>query len=253
MVELQGRVVVVTGAGRGIGRAIAEKMADEGARVIVNDLDADGVAETAKAIDGIAVPGDAASEVGVAALIEQATEKAGPIDVFFANAGVPGLGGVDASEDEWRLTLEVNLMAHVRTARILVPQWLERGGGRLVVTASAAGLLTMPGAAPYSAAKHAVVAFAEWLSITYRDRGVIAQCFCPLGVDTAMLAQTGEFGELARRDGVATTAEAAQAVWDGMQDDRMLIFTNDKVRRYYANRAADTDQWLRRMNAAVTG
>ncbi|HZZ45338.1 MAG TPA: SDR family oxidoreductase [Pseudonocardia sp.] len=250
--ELRDRVVVVTGAGRGIGRALAEKMASEGARVVVNDLNADAVAETAKAVNGIAVPGDAASEAGVAALIESATEQAGPIDVFFANAGVPGMGGVDASEDEWRLTLEVNLLAHVRTARILVPQWLERGGGRLVVTASAAGLLTMPGAAPYSAAKHAVVAFAEWLSITYRDRGIVAQCLCPLGVDTAMLAQTGEFGELARRDGVITTAEAAEAVWQGMQDDRMLILTHDKVGRYYVNRAKDTDEWIRRMNGAVS-
>lgn len=248
--EIRDRVVVVTGAARGIGRAIAEKMAVEGARVVVNDLDADLVGEVADAIGGTAAPGDAASEAGVAALIE-AAERVGPVEVFFGNAGVPGLGDVTASDADWQRALEINLLAHVRAARILVPEWLARGGGRLVITASAAGLLTMPGAAPYAASKHAAVAFAEWLSLTYGDRGVVVQCICPQGVQTQMLTQMGSFGDAAVQNGALTATDVADEVWRGLRDDRMLILPHPQVSRYYLNRATDTDRWLRGMRTLL--
>ena len=135
------RAVVVTGAGRGIGLAIAAKLAEEGARVVVNDLDADAAREAAALIGATAIPGDAASEAGVEALIGAARAHLGQIDIFFANAGTAIGVGLDSTEEAWATALEVNVMAHVRAARLLVPEWLERGGGRFVVTASAAGLL----------------------------------------------------------------------------------------------------------------
>lgn len=249
--DVRDQAVVVTGAARGIGRAIAAKMAAEGARVVVNDLDADGVERTAREVGGVAVPGDAASEAGVAALIEAAENQVGPIDIYFGNAGVISLGDATATEADWAKSLEVNLMAHVRTARILVPRWLERGGGRLVITASAAGLLTSPGAAAYAASKHAVVGFAEWLSVTYGGRGIVVQCICPQGVDTPMLQSMGSFGQSATHDGTITPEQVAEEAWQGLQDDRMLILPHPEVRRYYRMRADDTDRWLRGMRKLV--
>jgi NAD(P)-dependent dehydrogenase (short-subunit alcohol dehydrogenase family) len=245
VVEIRDRVVVVTGAARGIGRAIAEKMSAEGARVVVNDLNAASLDEVANAIGGLAVPGDAASEDGVAALIETTTAQLGPIDVFIGNAGVVGIGDVEAPESAWSHTLEVNLMAHVRAARLLVPGWVERGGGRMIITASAAGLLTAPGAAPYAASKHAAVAFAEWLSMTYGDHGVVVQCICPQGVDTDMLNDLGDFGKVAIQNGTIAPADVAEEVWRGMQDNRSLILPHPEVRDHYISRATDTDRWLR--------
>jgi NAD(P)-dependent dehydrogenase (short-subunit alcohol dehydrogenase family) len=250
--SVRGQVVVVTGAGRGIGQAIAAKLAGEGARVVVNDLDGELAENVAAGLGGIAVGGDAATETGVEMLIETAERRVGPIDVFFGNAGVPGLGDVTAEDAIWMHTLEVNLLAHVRAARILVPRWLERGGGRLVITASAAGLLTMPGAAPYAASKHAAVAFAEWLSLTYGQRGVVVQCLCPQGVDTQMLEQMGSHGRAAVQNEALTADEVAEEVWRALDDDRMLILPHPQVRRYYRNRAEDTERWIRGMRTLLS-
>ena len=176
---LRGAGVVVTGAGNAIGRALAYRLAEAGARVVVNDLDGDACAAVAREIGGIAVPGDAASEAGVAEVVAAARGALGFIDAWFANAGVE-TGPAD-TEDARAKSWSVNVMGHVRAARALVPDWIERGGGRFVATTSAAGLLTMLGSAPYSVSKHAVVAHAEWLSATYGDRGVVVQCLCPQG------------------------------------------------------------------------
>ena len=171
--DVTGLGVVVTGAAGGIGRAIAEMLVGRGARVVVNDLDEQATRRTVEQIGAVPVAGDAAGRAGVAELVAGATARLGRIDVYFANAGVDGGGGLDSSEQQWATAMEVNVLAHVRAAELLVPQWLTSGGGRLVVTASAAGLLCMVGNAPYSVSKHAAVAFAEWLSITYGGRGVV--------------------------------------------------------------------------------
>ena len=201
---LQGRGVVVTGAGRGIGRALATRMAAEGARVVVNDLDPATAQAVADEIGGTAVPGDVSSADGVRAVIGSATEALGRIDVFFANAGIDGAGGPDSlqtTDEVWARVMDVNVMAHVRAARELVPRWLEDGlGGRFVVTASAAGLLTMIGSAPYSVTKHAAVGFAEWLSVTYGARGIDVHAICPQGVQTTMLEDAGPLQALLSRD-----------------------------------------------------
>ena len=242
--ELQGQGVVVTGAGHGIGRAIATRMAAEGARVIVNDLDVDAAEQVARHIGGTAVPGDAASREGVAGLIAASRDHLGSIDIYFANAGVDMGRGLQASEQQWATSLEVNVMAHVRAAQLLVPTWLEEGRGRFVVTASAAGLLSMLDAPPYAVTKHAAVAFAEWLSITYGHRGITVQAVCPQGVQTRMLAEAGPLRELLSRDGALTPEDVAEAVWRGLAEGRFLILPHPQVRDYYASRAADTDRWL---------
>jgi len=249
--DVRDRGVVVTGAGHGIGRAIAARLAAEGARVVVNDLDAEAAEAVARRIGGHPVPGDAASAQGVRALVAAARDHLGAIDVYVANAGVDLGHGLDTPEEAWARTLDVNVLAHVRAARELVPEWLESGGGRFVVTASAAGLLTMLGRPAYAVSKHAAVAFAEWLSITYGDRGVTVQVVCPQAVTTRMLEETGPVKRLLRRDGLLAPEQVAQAVWEGLQDDRFLILPHPQVAGYYRQRATDPDRWLagmRRLN-----
>lgn len=248
MTIIKGQGVVVTGAAGGIGRALAARLAAEGARVVVNDLDPAATQATANEIGAVAVPGDAASEAGIESLVIAAREILGEIDVWFANAGIVRGLSLEASEAEWAASWEVNTMAHVRAARLLVPEWLERGGGRFVVTASAAGLLTALGAAPYSVTKHGAVAFAEWLSATYRHRGIVVQAICPQGVLTDMLAATGPMRTILVGDGALTPDEVAEVTWRGLQDDRFLILPHPEVGDYYRHRATDPDRWLGGMN-----
>ncbi len=248
--RLNGRGVVVTGAGRGIGRALARRLAAEGARVVVNDLDAAGAEAVATEIGGTAVPGDASSAAGVEALVDAATEALGRIDVYCANAGIDGAGGpggadsLQTSDEHWQRVIDVNVMAHVRAARLLVPRWLESGGGRFVVTASAAGLLTMIGSAPYSVTKHAAVGFAEWLSVTYGHRGIVVQAICPQGVRTQMLEEAGPLQDLLSHDAALEPEQVADAWVASLEDDRFLVLPHPEVAGYYAARATDTDRWL---------
>ncbi|MDC5696570.1 SDR family oxidoreductase [Intrasporangium calvum] len=242
------RTAVVTGAARGIGRAIAQRLVDEGLHVVVNDVDADELATTAAAIGADAMPGDAASTAGVDALVSQALAHLGTIDLFVANAGITSGAGLDATDDDWARLLEVNVLSQVRAARRLVPHWLEAGHGRLVLTASAAGLLTMLGDLPYSVTKHGSVALAEWLAATYRHRGIVVQAVCPLGVDTRILEEAGPLKDLLTRDGTLAPEDVAESVWQGLQGDAIHVLPHPSVRDYYAGRAADPDAWLGGMN-----
>lgn len=248
MITVQGQGVVVTGAAGGIGRALAERLVAEGARVVINDLDPERTEKTAAEIGAHAIAGDAASEEGVAALIGGARAYLGQVDAYFANAGVVRGIGLDATEDEWATSWEINTMAHVRAARLLVPEWLERGGGTFVVTASAAGLLSSLETATYAVTKHGAVAFAEWLSATYRHRGLVVHAICPQGVQTDMLANSGPMEKLLVADGARTPEEVADATWTAMQEGRFLVLPHPQVADYYRNRAQDTDRWLGGMN-----
>lgn len=245
MGALQGKGVVVTGAGRGIGRALAVRAAAEGARVVVNDLDEGNATAVAQEIGGTAIPGDVTAPE---ALIDAATGHLGRIDVFFANAGIDGAGGPDslqAPDDVWDRVVDVNVMAHVRAARALVPRWLEDGqGGRFVVTASAAGLLTMIGSAPYSVTKHAAVGFAEWLSVTYGARGIDVHAICPQGVKTHMLEEAGPLQALLSRDSALEPEDVADAAVTAIEEGRFLVLPHPEVAGYYAVRATDTEKWL---------
>ncbi|MFD0210908.1 SDR family oxidoreductase [Streptomyces hirsutus] len=235
--------VVVTGAGGGIGAALARRFAAEGARVVVNDLDAGRAEAVAGEIGGIAVPGDASATVA-----EARDALGGTIDVYCANAGLASAGSEAAGEEVWARAWDVNVMAHVRAAEALLPAWLERGGGRFVSTVSAAGLLTMIGAAPYSVTKHGAYAFAEWLSLTYRHRRIKVHAICPQGVRTDMLAGTGSAGDLVLRPTAIEPEDVAEALFKGMGEARFLILPHPEVAGFYQARAAHPDRWLTNMN-----
>ncbi|MFJ5532341.1 SDR family oxidoreductase [Streptomyces sp. NPDC093261] len=244
MVEaVQDAGVVVTGAGGGIGAALARRFAAEGARVVVNDIDAGRAKAVADEIGGIAVPGDASTIVA-----EARDALGGTVDIYCANAGL-GSGGTEAAGEEvWAQAWDVNVMAHVRAARALLPAWLERGEGRFVSTVSAAGLLTMIGAAPYSVTKHGAYAFAEWLSLTYRHRGLKVHAICPQGVRTDMLTASGSAGELVLVPTAIDPADVADALLKGIAQDRFLILPHPEVAAYYQARATEPDHWLTNMN-----
>ncbi|MFJ7902519.1 SDR family oxidoreductase [Streptomyces sp. NPDC096198] len=244
MVEaVQDAGVVVTGAGGGIGAALARRFAAEGARVVVNDIDAERAKAVADEIGAYAVPGDASAIVA-----EARDALGGTVDIYCANAGL-GSGGTEAADEEvWERAWDVNVMAHVRAARALLPDWLERGRGRFVSTVSAAGLLTMIGAAPYSVTKHGAYAFAEWLSLTYRHRGLAVHAICPQGVRTDMLTAAGSAGELVLVPTAIEPGQVADALMAGIAEDRFLILPHPEVAEYYQVRAAEPDRWLTQMN-----
>ncbi|MET9484904.1 SDR family oxidoreductase [Streptomyces sp. NPDC006638] len=243
MSSVQGARVVVTGAGGGIGAALARRFAAEGAKVVVNDLDADKATAVADGIGALTVPGDAS-------LIVEAAREAlgGTVDIYCANAGLGSGGDGLAGDDIWADAWDVNVMAHVRAVRALLPDWLERGSGRFVSTVSAAGLLTMIGAAPYSATKHAALAYAEWLSLTYRHRGLKVHAICPQGVRTDMLTASGTAGELVLAPTAVEPEAVADALFTAMAEDRFLVLPHPEVARYAQARAGDPDRWLRGMN-----
>jgi len=248
MTNVSGAGVVVTGAGSGIGRAIALRLAADGARVVVNDLDAAAAAAVAAEAGGYALPGDVGTGPGVAGLVEAAAGLLGGIDVYCSNAGTVAGAGPEAPDDQWQRAWEVNTMAHVRAARALLPGWLDRGAGTFVVTASAAGLLTMLGAAPYSATKHAAVGFSEWLAATYAHRGLTVHCICPQGVRTRMLAGSGPAGDVVLAGAAIEPEQVADALAAAMRDGRFLVLPHPEVHDYYVQRATDTGRWLRGMS-----
>ncbi|OPX16247.1 SDR family oxidoreductase [Gordonia sp. i37] len=259
--EIQNTVAVVTGAGGGIGGAIARALSVAGVRVVLTDLDSDAVARTAEAIieaggQAIALAGDASDNAHIDDVLATAGEHFGPVDLYFANAGIGGAAGLDVTDDDWDTVIDVNLMAHVRAARRLVPEWSERGRGYFVSTASAAGLLTQLGSATYSVTKHAAVGFAEWLSATYGDAGIRVSCLCPMGVDTKLLrpdhAPDTDGERLMQRavetaGAVITPEEVADLVLAAIADERFLILPHPEVLEMYRQKGADYDRWLRGM------
>ena len=254
MSPFDNQVVVVTGGGAGIGAAYARMFAGQGAKVVVNDLDGDAAQATAKEVGGWAVVGDASTEAGIEQLISTARDLAGPIEVYCANAGVARGGMVDVAEKAWDVSWQVNVMAHVRAAKLLMPQWVSQGHGRFVSTVSAAGLLSIPGAAPYAVTKHAALAYAEWLFITYADAGLRVQAVCPQGVRTRMFDDSGAAGKALMADSVIEADDVAAALLAAIDADQFLVLPHPEVGPMYAGRAADPDRWLtgmRRQNRSL--
>jgi NAD(P)-dependent dehydrogenase (short-subunit alcohol dehydrogenase family) len=251
---------VVTGGASGIGRAMSVRFAALGAAVTVADLHEDGANATAAAIIDAggrarAEPCDVRREADIVRLVERATSTFGPIDLFCSNAGVPAGGGPEAPDEVWTLAWEVHTMAHVWAARAVLPGMLERGHGYLLHTASAAGLLTNLGAAPYAVTKHAAVAFAEWLAITYGDAGISVSCLCPQGVRTPLLE--GAADELAGAVVLASgellePEQVADAVVAGLAAEQFLILPHPVVTDYWRAKVADYDRWLRGMRRLQT-
>jgi NAD(P)-dependent dehydrogenase (short-subunit alcohol dehydrogenase family) len=262
--ELAGKVTVVTGGASGIGAALCRRFAAEKASVVVADVDAPGAAAVAQEIDGLAVAGDMSVEADVTALIDAALLSFGRIDVFCANAGIlwgsrpddpTAVIGPDAPDEAWDRIWRVNVLAHVYAARALVPLMLDQGGGHIVVTASAAGLLTMLGNAPYSVTKHAALGFAEWLAITYGDRGLRVSCLCPQLVRTGMLADAAPSAEQQgiANLGVLEPEVVADKVVEAIQDGRFLILPHPEVAGYFQRKADDYDRWLAGMRRLQSG
>lgn len=238
--------VVVTGAAGGIGFAMAQRFVQDGARVVVNDVDADACHAAAQELGCHAAPGDAASTAGVRSLLSAAREHLDEVDLFCANAGVE-LGGLDTDE-AWQTTWEVNVMAHVRAFRELAPRWLARGRGRFLVTASAAGLLMMPGAAAYTATKHAALAHAEWLAVTYGAKGITVQALCPMGVRTAMARTDTAAGAVVLGPTLIEAEAVAEEVVAALGDDRFLILPHPEVAVFEQHKATDRQRWLAGMS-----
>ncbi len=266
--------VVVTGAAGGIGRALAARAVGEGARVVVSDVDEARLRATATELGAHPVVADLATDEGVTVLVDAAVAHLGDIDTWIGNAGIQGGLGLETPDATWQLAHEINVMAHVRAARLLVPRWLERDPGvgagteagphadagtgtdpdaprrprgRFVVTASAAGLLTMLGAAPYSVSKHGAVAFAEWIAATYGHRGIDVHILAPQGVETDIYHSAGPVQGLLTIDGLLQPEDVAAALFDAVEQGRMLVLPHPRVAEYYRARAENPDRWVRGM------
>jgi len=246
--HLQNKAIVVTGGASGIGAALCREFASHSPRgIIVADIDEAGAERVANDIDGVAIGVDVANEEAIQHLVREATRHIGPIDLFCSNAGVGCEGGLEATNGDWQRLWEINLMSHVYAARAVLPSMLERKQGYLLQTASAAGLLTQLGSAPYAVTKHAAVAFAEWLSITYWDAGIRVSCLCPQGVRTPLLEATPPGINAMLMPTVIEPEEVARCTVAGIAEERFLILPHAEVAAFYQNRAGDNERWLRGM------
>ncbi len=254
--ELSDKVAIITGAGSGIGRALAQGFAAEGARAVVcTDLDEASAAETAAMIGEVAT--SAALDVGDERAIERVTteteETFGSVDVFVSNAGYGLRGGLDLPTDEWERMMNVHTWSHLSAARAVIPGMIERGGGYLLNTASAAGLLTQIDSGPYAVSKHAAVAFAEWVSINYGEEGIGVSVLCPQAVRTNILGprakemSSDSNARQAAGDGILEADEVAQACIDAIREERFLVLPHPEVATYFQRKATDYDRWLRGM------
>ena len=253
--EISGKTIVVTGAGGGIGRALAQRFAHDGAaRVICADLDLDAAQHVAEGIGGVAMHCDVAQEAQIRALIEHTEAEIGSIDLFCSNAGVLETGGVECPDHVWSRSWDINVMSAVWAARHVVPRMIQRGGGYLLNTASAAGLLNMPGAAPYAVTKHAAVGLAEWLALTYGDQGIGVTVLCPQAVKSAMTQDNP--GSVAEINGLLDPEDVAVICASAVTQNRFLALPHPEVADYLRAKSEDYDRWImgmQRLNARFGG
>ena len=246
--KLADKIVVVTGGGNGIGRALCERFAAEGAKaIVVADVDGDAARQVAGQIGGQAIETDVSREADVARLVTQVIEQHGAIDLFCSNAGIAIDGDENTPTADWARCWDVNVMAHVYAARAVLPAMLARGEGYLLQTVSAAGLLTHPQSATYAVTKHASLAFAEWISIAYGDRGIKVSALCPQGVRTDMLRRAASGGRTFLLDSALEPGQVADEVVRGLEAERFLILPHPDVAEYVRRKAGDHDRWLRGM------
>lgn len=246
--NLQDKTVIVTGGASGIGLALCARFVREGARVVLSDLKADAAKREAERIGAVAVPANVAREAEVKALVDAATERFGRVDLFVSNAGIAVGTDENTPDQEWDLIWHVNTLGHVYAARAVLPQMLARGEGYLLSVASAAGLLTELHSAPYAVTKHAAVAFAEWLAITYGDRGIRVSCLCPEFVRTPMIRNEGEDWAYIQANAISVEA-VVENVMAGLAQEEFLILTHDSTLSAFQGRALDHAKWLSRMRA----
>jgi len=245
---LKDRIIIVTGGANGIGRALCRRFAVEGAKaIVVADVDAHGARSVADEVGGLPVATDVTRESDVRRLVQTTIDKFGGIDLFCSNAGIAVDGGEATPDADWRRSWDVNVMGHVYAARAVLPPMLAAGGGYLLQTVSAAGLLTHIHSATYAVTKHAALAFAEWISVAYGDRGIRVSVLCPQGVKTDMLARAAESGREFLLDTALEPERVADDVVKGIADERFLILPHPEVAEYFRRKAADYDRWLRGM------
>jgi NAD(P)-dependent dehydrogenase (short-subunit alcohol dehydrogenase family) len=243
--EIKDKVVVVTGGANGIGAALCRRFARESAQgVVVADIDEMLAKAVADEIKGTAFHCDVSREEEVKRLVRFAEEKYGGIDLFCSNAGIIAIGGLECPNDQWQRIWEINVMAHVYAGRAIIPGMIKRGGGALMITASAAGLLSQIGSAPYSVTKHAAVGLAENIAITYGDQGIKVFALCPQAVRTAM---AGPDGGVAAVDGLMEPEQLAETVIEGLQKENFLILPHPDVKIYMQRKVSDYDRWLQGM------
>ena len=241
--ELKDKIIVVTGAASGIGRAMALRFHEEGAKKIVcADINLAGAEETAKKVDGVAVEVDVSREKDIAELIKATEKDIGPIDLFCSNAGISIRGGVDVSNDDWQRIWDINVMSHVWAARHLVPRMAKRGGGYLLNTSSAAGLLNQIGSAPYGVTKHAAIGIAEWIALTHGDEGIKVSVLCPQSVRTEMTR--GREGHVAAIDGMLEPEPVAEDVVKAIRDETFLVLPHPEVLGYMRSKTENYDRWI---------
>jgi NAD(P)-dependent dehydrogenase (short-subunit alcohol dehydrogenase family) len=252
--DVTGKVVVITGGARGIGRAMARRFkAAQAETIVVVDIDGDGADQVAREVGGIAMRCDVSDESDVRHLIDEAEALHGPIGIFCSNAGIAVSGGPEAPTRDWQRIWQVNVMAHVFVARHLIPKMLERKGGYLVGTVSAAGLLNHVFAAPYGVTKAAALSFFEWLAIAHGDDGIRVSCLCPQGVKTDMLEAERRVGLEFLTEGALEPEAVADAVLQGISDERFLILPHPEVAEYFRRKATDYDRWLKGMRRLRAG
>jgi len=264
--DIKNRVVVITGGGSGIGEALAHACTVAGAsQVVVADLHGDQAARVADDIGGSAVEIDVRSEDAIRQLVEETESRFGPIGVFASNAGYVTVGGLEDTNERIQQMWEVHVMAHIYAARAVVPQMIANGGGYLLNTASAAGLLTQIGSMSYSVTKSAAVSLAEWLSVTHHHQGIRVSVLCPQAVHTNIMANSPDFvgasdddfdGGVAGGDGVVTPEQVAQSCLTAMSEERFWVLPHPEVADYAVRKATDVDRWLagmRRFQQTLAG
>ena len=254
--KVKDKIIFVTGGANGIGKALCERFAAEGAKkIVVADLDFENAQSVADKINGKAMRLDVSDEAQIKTAVEEVLNEFGQIDLVCSNAGIGGAEGcLEVANDVWQKIYEINVLSHLYLSRAVFPSMLERGDGYFLITASAAGLLTHPTAAPYVVSKHAAVAFAEWLSIAYDERGIKISCLCPQGVKTDLIAsKEGEPENFLVAEAI-TAEECADAVIKGLASENFLILPHTEVAQYIVNKAENYDRWLyslRKIRGAV--
>ena len=241
--DIHNKIAVVTGAGGGIGRALAIALHKAGAKsVVCADINAEAAQATAVEIKGIARAVDVSDSAEIDALVAWTEDTVGPIDLFASNAGILVEGGVDVTDDNWQRIWDINVMAHVWAARAVIPRMAARGGGYLLNTASAAGLLNQIGSAPYGVTKHAAIGLAEWIAMSHADDGIKVSVLCPQAVRTDMTI--GHEEHVAALDGMLEPEAVAAACIDGLRSEEFLILPHPQVRDYMQLKAENYDRWI---------
>jgi NAD(P)-dependent dehydrogenase (short-subunit alcohol dehydrogenase family) len=247
--ELKDKVIVITGAGGGIGRALAQRFRQEGPKgLILADIDAAAVEKTAAEVNGLAVTVDVANEADIVNLVERAEAEVGPIDLFCSNAGIATSCDLATPNEDWQRIWEINVMSHVYGARAVVPRMIARGGGYLLNTSSAAGLLNQIGSASYGVTKHAAIGFGEWVALTHGHEGIKVSMLCPQAVRTAMTDNDGIGATAAAIDGMMEPEELADIVVEGLRAESFLILPHPEVLTYMQRKSSDYDRWISGMN-----